>query len=362
MPRPLTPRQAHQNEIFLDSLARSGNVRLSARAAGVAYGTIQHRRSAHVGFAHRWEAAVVAVHARLHLAGGKRGPETAARRTRGGAGRKKMDPGLRRDDGRGFRTRGGEPMVVRTRSGRLQVRLAHPGKLTRAAEQVFLCALAATANVRLSAAAAGASARAFHRRRKRDAAFGREFRIALRIGYDRLEQAAMERTLEALQDRPPAWLARSLAANPIPPLSFDQAFQQLCLHRNNVRLDQERPPGGRPRIEPGLPAALAAIGRNIDAIERSAHFEATGQWRLADEAPPPPLPPLHLVTGWSKADPAKPRHNPRLALFGGWRIEEMERKRRGNGPGRARAAPAPSLSPRGTPYRLHHPIVAASVP
>jgi hypothetical protein len=310
MPRPFTPLQAHQNQVFLDSLGRTGNVRLSARAAGVGYGTIQHRRSGHADFAQRWEAAVVSVHARLHLAGGKRGPEPAQRR-----GRDKL------------RTQGGEPIVVRTRSGRLQIRLAHPDKLTRAAEQTFLCALAATANIRLSAAAAGASPAAFYRRRRRDLAFAREFRTALKIGFDRLEYSAVERTLEALQGKPPAWLAQSIA-NPLPPMSFDQAYQQLCFHRTTVRLDQERPAGGRPRIEPGLPAALFAIGRNIDAIERAARYEATGQWRHPAEAPPPPLPPLHLVTGWSKADPAKAKHNPRLALFGGWRIDEMERKRR----------------------------------
>lgn len=325
MARPLTPLQAHQNQVFLDSLARSGNARLSARAAGVSYGTMQSRRSAHAEFARMWEAAVVAVSARLYLGGGRRGPECASFDGRPRQARPAQDEREGGGRGRGYRTQGGEPIVVRTRSGRLQVRLAHPGKLTREAEQAFLHALAATANVRLAAAAAGASARAFYRRRRLDPVFDREFGIALRIGYDRLEQAAAERTLEAINGPSPAWLGRGIA-NPLPPLSFDQAFQQLCLHRNSVRLDEARPAGLRRGIDPGMPAHLFAISRNIDAIERSARFEATGQWRLPDEAAPPPLPPLHLVTGWSRADPGKGKHNPKIALFGGWRIEEMERK------------------------------------
>jgi hypothetical protein len=66
------------------------------------------------------------------------------------------------DDGArtALRTVGGEPMVVWTKNGRLQLRLAHPGKLTLVAEQAFLRALAATCNVRLSAAAAEAGFRA----------------------------------------------------------------------------------------------------------------------------------------------------------------------------------------------------------
>ena len=48
-------------------------------------------------------------------------------------------------------------MVIRLKSGRLQVRAAQPGKLTRACEQAFLLALSACANVRLAAAAVGAA-------------------------------------------------------------------------------------------------------------------------------------------------------------------------------------------------------------
>ncbi|MEA3051406.1 MAG: hypothetical protein QOG72_309 [Sphingomonadales bacterium] len=330
MPRPFTPLQAHQNEVFLDSLARTGNARLSAREAGVKYGTVQHRRSAHADFAQRWEATVAAVDARLHLAGGRRGPDSAERPVSEGR-RKKVDPGLRRDDGRGFRTRGGEPVVVRSRGGRLQIRLAHPGKLTRAAEQAFLRALSATANVRLSAAAAGAAAHAFYRRRKQDPVFAREMRLALRMGYERIEAESLRSALPDSHARD-RW--RQCAPAPVPPMSWDQSFQLLCLHEKSVRQSWEQPHRRRRRGESdeiyslrlqSMWRAEKDLEAEAAALRRAARYEATGGWRHEDEPPPPELPPLELVTGWSKASGRRPGRSG-LALFGGWRIEDMERK------------------------------------
>lgn len=321
MPRPFTPLQAHQNEVFLDSLGRTGNVRLSARAAGVAYGTIQHRRSADAAFAQRWASAVVAVDARLHLAGGRRGPSSPERSAADG----------RRRPANPLRTEGHEPVVVRTRGGRLQVRLAHPDRLTREAEQAFLYALSATANVRLSAAAAGASARAFYRRRERDRAFAREFRLALRMGWERLEMAALAAAMPENHglDR---W--RSCAGAPMPPLNWDQSFQLLCLHDRSVNQGWEKPHRRRRRGESeavhiqrlrAMWAAEKRVEAEEAALRRAARFEESGSWRHEDEAPPPELPPLECVTGWSRAKGAAGRHGA-LALFGGWRIADMERK------------------------------------
>ena len=333
MPKPLTPLQAHQNEVFLDSLGRSGNARLSARAAGVAYGTMQHRRSAHADFAQRWEAAEVAVSARLHLAGGKRGPQSASFDRRPRRARPAQDE--RGTPTAAFRTTGGEPIVVRTRSGKLQVRLAHPGKLTREAEQAFLHALSATANVRLSAAAAGASARAFYRRRRLDPAFAREMRLALRMGWERLE-------MESLRAASPYSHARDRWRNcpeaPIPKLGWDQAFQLLCLHEKSVNQSWEQPHRRRRRGESDETYRLrlqlmwtAEKDREAEeaAVRRAARFESSGSWRREDEPPPPALPPLETVTGWSRAKGKAGRHGG-LALFGGWRIADME-KRLGRG-------------------------------
>jgi hypothetical protein len=226
-------------------------------------------------------------------------------------------------------------MVVRTKSGRLQLRPAHPGKLTKTAEQVFLAALSATANIRMSAAAAGASAAAFDRRRKRNPAFAREFRLALRMGWERLEAEALRAGLpESHADD--AWRQGEPPA--IPPLTFDQAMQLLCLHEKSVRQGWDMPHRRRRRGEPWetYTERLRAMWnceqdrkREDEALARALHYEETGDWRYAHEAPPLPLPPLELVTGWSRAKGGT-KHDPDVALFGGWRIRQMrERMRQG---------------------------------
>jgi hypothetical protein len=305
MPAPCA-RQAAENRAFLDALRRTGNASLAARETGLDRSTLRGRKRRSAVFAAQWEAARFASHAALKLGGG-----------------------IRPAQGGELRTKGGEIVVGRTRGGRLQLRRAAPGRMTEAGEQAFFRALAASANVRLSAAAVGFTHSAFYQKRKKRPVFAREMKIALTIGYDRLEGAAIERTLETLNGGAgTAWLPDMIEGNPLPRFSFDQAFQLLCLHRNTVRLDADRPPGRPARLEHNLPAALAAINRNIDAIERGARYEATGSWRLAHEQPPPPLPPLHLVTGWSKAS-GKPAHNPALALFGGWRIGDWKKRQPG---------------------------------
>jgi hypothetical protein len=226
-------------------------------------------------------------------------------------------------------------VVVRSRGGKLQIRLAHKGKLTHAAEQAFLYALSATANIRLAAAAAGASARAFYRRRRQCPAFAREMRLALRMGWERLEMAALQALLpESHSDD--RW--RQCEPAPLPRFSADQALQLLFLHDKSVNQGWEQPHLRRRRGESEdvygeRLRAMWAVEKDLEAeseaLRRAGRYEATGGWRHEDEPPPPELPPLDLVTGWSKAK-GRPPHRPGLALFGGWRIEEMrERKRAG---------------------------------
>ncbi|HYW16411.1 MAG TPA: hypothetical protein VE891_09705 [Allosphingosinicella sp.] len=341
MARPLTPLQAHENRLFLDALGRTGNARMAAREVGRPANSFHYRRKRHPGFAQDWAATVAATHARLHLAGGKRGPESSviaseAKQSRK-ARRRDAAAGLlprsapRNDGSEAFRTKGGEPIVVRTRNGKLQIRLAHPGKLTKACEQAFLYALSATANVRLAAAAAGASARAFYRRRKENPAFAREMRIALKMGWERLEIAAMEaaKPESHSDDR---WRNCELA--PMPRFTPTQAVQLLSLHDKSVNQSWEAPHRHRRRGESDeiYSQRLQAMWRvecNLEAereaLRRAARYEETGDWRHEDELPPPVLPPLSQVTGWSRAS-GRPAHHEGVALFGGWRIGDMRRR------------------------------------
>ena len=332
MHRPFTRRQALENAAFLEALRQTGNARLAARQLGRNRSTLTKRRAKHAAFAASWEAALAAAHTAFHLAGGVRAPEA-----KGGPVRRKSA---------NLRTEGGEPTIVRTRSGRLQLRLAPPGRMTKAAEQAFFRALSATANVRLSAAAAGFAHSSFYARKRARAAFAREMRLALEMGYDRLECAALAAGL-ANSHEDDGW--RHNDPPPIPPLTADQALQTLCLHEKSVRQSWDQPHRRKRRGEPwetyterlrAMWTHEKAREAEDEALRRAARYERTGDWRLEGEEAPPELPPLELLTGlvgrspsggsWSKAK-GKPKHNPDVALFGGWRLSDWKKRKAKDG-------------------------------
>jgi len=333
MPRPFTRRQARENAAFLDQLRRTGNARLAARALGAHRAKFTKRRAKHAAFAAQWEMALAAAHAAFHLGGGPRPPEGTATRTCPHPLR--TEGGLVRRKSAQLRTEGGEPCIVRLKSGRLQLRLAPPGRMTKAAEQAFFRALAASANVKLSAAAAGFSYGSFYWRKYTRPAFAREMRLALRMGWERLECVLIATSLpESWEDD--EWRTREPA--PIPPMTADQAIQLLCLHDKSVNQSWDRPHRRKRRGEPWETyterlRAMWACEKSREAedaaLRRAAQYETAGDWRYEDEQPPPALPPLGLVTGWSKADPAKMPHHPGVALFGGWRLADWEKRKRG---------------------------------
>ena len=239
--------------------------------------------------------------------------------------------------------------MVRLKSGKVQVRRAHKGKLTREAEQAFLAALSATCNMRLSAAAVGASAHCFYRRRRKNPGFAREVRLALQRGYDRIELALLESSLPAAYEHD-EW--RSGNEPPaIPPTSPNQALQLLYLHQKEARLIAEQWPLKRGRGEPHEVYRERLIGlaeeRDRRAREEFEIAEAE-RWAKGEPAWGPAgedvrrklgltegsglpeglgLPDLAQVTGWSRADPKKAPHDPSRALFGGWRLEDLQERR-----------------------------------
>ena len=300
--RPLNRNQQLQHRAFLKALARTGNATRAAAEVGVSDATLHCRRKRHPAFAQAWEVALVAARARLHRHGGRCGAVAD-----------------------GLRAVGGEPVVTLLRNGHLQVRAARRGSLTKECEQAFLAALSATANVSLSAAAAGASVASFNNRRRRDPGFAREFRLALAAGYARLEQALIAGFLPDSHEDD-AW--RHNDAPAMPTMTATQALQLLYLHQKKVMLATEAArPTGR-----GDPAAVrnarirqayqAQVQRRAEdgVIEKLDRLGAT--LAASPHETPPSLPDLDQVTGWSKAHPAKPPHGER-ALFGGWRAEDL---------------------------------------
>lgn len=312
--RPFTRRQALQNHAFIEALCDTGNPRLAARLLGVHRSTYMKRRAKNAAFAQAWDAALAAAHARFHLEGGPQSPEGTITRNSPLS-----------------RTRGGELVLGRTRGGRLQLRRAPPGWMTKAGEQAFFRALSATANVRLSAAAAGFCHASVYAKRRARKAFAREMRLALAMGYERLEAALLAGfTPESHEDD--GW--RHNDPPPIPPMTADQALQLLFLHEKSVRQGWDRPHRRKRRGEPwetyaerlrAMWVSEKAREAEDEALRRAARDER-GDGRPPEE-PEPPLPPLDLVTGWSRAK-SGPKHNPNLALFGGWRLGDWKKRSR----------------------------------
>ena len=285
-PRPFIPAQAVQNAAFLAALKRTGNVCAAAREIGCNREMFVKRRARHPAFAAEWDAAVAFAHARI----------TALR----------TSP----PPGRGSR-------LVRTRSGRVQLRRTAPARLTRDAEQAFLTALSATANICLLAAA-GFSTAIFYHRAHGHAGFAREMRLARETGYRRLEEALLESTLvESHHDD--GW--RHNDPPPIPPMTAAQALHLLNLHHKEVTGGIPEPLRRR-HGETGDVQALRLQFLFEHRLEREREqfriIEAARTGGTGPEAgeKPPVLPALDQVAGWSKSSGKPPRD---AELFGGWR-------------------------------------------
>ncbi|UIJ44472.1 hypothetical protein LZK98_15590 [Sphingomonas cannabina] len=296
MTRPLNRNQVMQNRAFLRVLRRTGNARAAAEQLGLNRSMLTKRRARHPAFAAQWDAALAIAHARLH--------------------------GRVADAGEG------EPRPVRTASGRVQLRRAQKGSLTRTARQTFLAALSVTANIRLAAAAAGFSHAAFYDLRRRDPGFAREMRLALQEGYEQVEAALLAGFAVEAHEHDD-WRHNDRPA--MPRMTPDQALQLLHLHQKEARLAEVPPEARRRRGESGdaYSMRLALMHEARMARDREAFLiaEAARRARGGPSGWPgevPVLPDLEQVTGWSKADPAKPPHEPRRALFGGWRITDWD--------------------------------------
>lgn len=304
MPRPLTRAQRRENAAFLAELRRTGNAREAARRLGAHRALFTRRRAKHPAFAAQWNAALALADAAL------RPPR----------------------NGEGDRPKGGggvNPHIVRTKTG-LQLRRALPGRIDAPARQRFLAALAATANVRLSARAAGFTHAAFYTHKRADPGFAREWRLALGLGYQRL-QTELIAGWEEDAVGPDDWSRND--PPPIPPMTAGEALQLLYLHQKEARLLCEPDWLKRRRGESwdahgvrlsGMAQAQLEREREAYRIAEAARREA--EERGPEDAPQPPvLPDLGQATGWSKAS-GKPPHEAGRALFGGWRLEHWEER------------------------------------
>ena len=265
MPRPYSRKQALQNAAFLRVLAQTGNARDAARSLGLNRSMLTKRRNADPDFAQRWEAAQVVAANRI------------------------ADPDLPP----------GEARVVRS-AGRLQLRMPGKGRhIDLAAEQIFLSALSATANVRLAAKAAGFAHSSFYARARTHPGFAREMRLALAQGCERLEMALLEDSAPEANTHD-HW--RHNDPPPIPRMTAAEALQAMAMHRRPQHSSVD-PDIWRKRGESS--DAWSERRRREHAIERAREAEdarlidyarsQAGAKRSEFEPPAPLVPPLEQV-------------------------------------------------------------------
>ena len=332
--RAYTRAKALENRAFLGALTRTGNARAAAEACGLKWETMYARRRRDPALALEWDAALAVSAA---TASADRGGDAAAA---GG-----VPPGYHK---------------VRLANGRVQLRRVRAGGLDSDGEQRFLTALSATANVGLSARAAGFSPSSIYQRARIDPGFAREMRLALQIGYERLEFALI-RSFTAASHRQDAW--RHNDPPEIPPMRPEQALQQLHLHHKAARMWSERP-WEKPRAGETTDqwsARMATITRVRErrAFEDAEVARAEGRrpepksrfegdmavYDLSEKlraevlaAAPPKAQPAVGTVRWAKlrlrqtreaaeAGEAPAEREVRMrrtgeAMFGGWRVEE----------------------------------------
>ncbi|MBN8808218.1 MAG: hypothetical protein J0I47_08270 [Sphingomonas sp.] len=225
-----------------------------------------------------------------------------------------------------LRTAGGEPVVTRRNDGKLQMRAAQPGKLTRQCEQVFLATLGVTCNVRLAAAAAGAAVAAFYRRRRRDPGFAREWRLALERGYEALEMALLDAGSVHSHEHDD-W--RHNEPPPMPPMTANQALQLMYLHQKEARLLAEPPHLRRRRGETSDMWSFRVAAMTEEARRREREkFEIAEAARRADGKSTwkdylSTSPRLAQIGGMTPLEATKAMYDDSRALFGGWRLGDM---------------------------------------
>lgn len=236
---------------FLHQLALTGNMSAAADAIGRQVRGLYNKRRHDRLFDGRCEAAVAAF---------RSGPK--ARRTA-------FAP-----PGAGLRTAGGEWVLVRSGPQKgPQLRRASEGQLTNAALRLFLRAVEATANLKLSAESIGISPQAIAARRRLDAAFDQAVVAALKEGCERLETQLLESALRGLHGGQPT--AASDIGPPdnegtkppsptLPPMSVEQAFA-FFVHQQELL---SRPKRWNP--ERDRQADALAIARLETALKRFA--------------------------------------------------------------------------------------------
>ena len=180
---------------FLRALERCGDVRASAADAGVDHSTAYARRRVNRDFAAAWESALEGFRMRSADEEQQAIEALAAGRLPGSASARSAESGSsRRGDDilAGAAEAGGGEMLTPAAGGGAQIKRRGEGRWSPAKEKRFFAELAATANVKSAAAAAGVSPNAVYARRMKQPLFKAQWAAVLETGQAAIEMKLVE--------------------------------------------------------------------------------------------------------------------------------------------------------------------------
>jgi hypothetical protein len=289
---------------FLRALGRTGSVEAAARDSGIDKTTAYARRKAHADFAGAWDAA-------LRLRSGRAEEEMRERvgfweRLRGKVTPKVLGSSAASLDGTKedtpfdkLRTNGAgggkEDLLATTALGG-QIKRVGPGRWTEAAEARFFEALAATANVKRAAAAAGVSANAVYARRMKRADFRAKWDAVLETGRSAIEMHLVEAAKKSFDPD-------DLDTGDVEPkVSVAEAIRIVQLHGSKTQrqsIDAVEPP------EDEVAAIREPLVQKLQRLRNQMIPEMIAEGWSYDEAHDHMVPP-----GWVRTDGASQRDVP----------------------------------------------------
>jgi len=263
---------------FLRALARTGEVRVAAEDAGVDHSTAYARRRTHAEFASLWRGALAA-----HAQWGKRDQDEAIAAVR--------NPSTIHSsvDGPPPRAELREELI----GAGAQMKRVGEGRWSLAKEAVFFDELAATANVKRAAAAAGVSTNAVYARRMKQPLFRAKWAAVLESG-----RAAIEMKLVEVANR--SFDPDEIDTGDVEPrVSVAEAIRIVQLHGSKAQRSTIE------ELEPPAEEIEAIRERLFNKLERLRKREMAkaleGGWTL-DESHDCIVPP-----GWIKGPDYQPR-------------------------------------------------------
>lgn len=255
--------------VFLRALARTGNVRAAAEAAGVDKGTAYNLKLRDGVFAARWERA-------LAKARNKPSPQPRSR----------LPDGIRSASGRG----GNELVIRRSKSRGVQLVKAGAGRWSGTAEAVFLTALRDTGCVRRAAAICGFSTTALYNRRDAYPDFGERWDAAELEAVGRIDGFLTHSTIATFD---PA----AAGDADLPKVTIDQAIAIRKMKGGKLESGPAGRRGGRAqRRLPTREETDASILKKLEVVR--LRMKARGWTETEDGTLVPP--------GWVRGDGAGP--------------------------------------------------------